>query len=528
MAVGAGSTDLMLDVAAQSCHRFSAGSNSPVFAACDGDVSWRAVSHLSLNYLSLVNASREEGAAALRELLALYAPSTNTRRRASWRNTCGDGRSGARRRLPGSGPLTFGRGLEIALVIDEMAFEGSSTYLLGSVLERYFARHVSLNSFTETVMRSEARGEMFRWVPLMGRETDTLTFLVALADAPYRFDFYQTMRRLECLYDERPRWGRALRPVDEPVRLGQDPDLAFPVSSLASFEQRDGRVPRLQVRLFGLFGPNGALPCHITEYARERLRHADDPTLCRFIDIIHHRFIALFYRAWAEAQPAVNRDRPRDDRFSTYVGAFVGLAPPSLRDRDSVPDMAKLFHAGALGRQVRNADGLAQILEHFFRVPVRIEQFVGHWMILARKDRTRLTTSSAILGSGAVLGGAGLGPPAQFRVHLGPLTMAHEGFLPGAALLRPLVDWIRQYFCFEFDWDVRLSLAQSAVPRPDAWQAASASAGRRGSGNTGGDRKWLISASTRKRMFRERTAPHERDQSRIVVRQVEQPRLQGD
>src|SRR5215211_3116331 len=169
----------------------------------------------------------------------------------------------------------------------------------------------------------------------MGREADALAFLAAVADAPYRYDFYQTLRRLECLYAEKPRLGSALRPVDEPVRLGQDPDLSFANAPLASFDLPDGRPPRLQVRLFGLFGPNGPLPIHITEYARERLRHADDPTFCRFLDIMHHRFIALFYRAWAQAQPAVNRDRPADDRFTVYVGAFLGMAPAAVRDRDS-------------------------------------------------------------------------------------------------------------------------------------------------------------------------------------------------
>ena len=67
----------------------------------------------------------------------------------------------------------------------------------------------------------------------MGRETDALAFLAGLADSPYRYDFYQTMRRLECLYDAKPRWGEALRPVDEPVRLGQDPDLSFAPAALA-------------------------------------------------------------------------------------------------------------------------------------------------------------------------------------------------------------------------------------------------------------------------------------------------------
>ena len=67
------------------------------------------------------------------------------------------------RRLRAPGPLAFGRGLEITVHIDELAFEGASAFLLGSVLDRYFARHVSINSFTETVLRSENRGEINRW-----------------------------------------------------------------------------------------------------------------------------------------------------------------------------------------------------------------------------------------------------------------------------------------------------------------------------------------------------------------------------
>src|SRR5262249_31299666 len=105
-------------------------------------------------------------------------------------------------------------------------------------------------------------------VATMGRETDALAFFAALADAPYRSDFYQTVRRLECMYAEKPRGGHALRPVDEPVRLGQEPDLSFAPAPLASFEPgQEGRPSRLQVRLFGLLGPNGPLPLHITDYA---------------------------------------------------------------------------------------------------------------------------------------------------------------------------------------------------------------------------------------------------------------------
>jgi type VI secretion system protein ImpH len=172
--------------------------------------------------------------------------------------------------------------------------------------------------------------------PTSGREADAVAFFADLARAPYRHDFYQTLRRLECVYGQKPRWGRALRPIDEPVRLGQDPDLTFAPAPLGSFQAADGAVPRLQVRLFGLFGPNGPLPTHITDYAYERWRNHGDVTLCRFLDIFHHRFLALFYRAWAQAQPHVNHDRPEDDRFMTYLDCHprrfaAATACPTLR-----------------------------------------------------------------------------------------------------------------------------------------------------------------------------------------------------
>jgi type VI secretion system protein ImpH len=311
----------------------------------------------------------------------------------------------------------------------------------------------------------------------LGNETDALSFLAEVAREPYRYDFYQTLRRLECLYADKPRWGAAMRPVDEPVRLGQDPDVAFAPAPLASLEfEPGGAPPRLRVRLFGLLGPNGPLPIHITEYARHRLRHAGDPTLSRFLDILHHRFIALFYRAWAQAQPHVNRDRAGQDRYLVYIGSFVGVAPPPLRHRDTVPDLARLFHAGTLVRQVRNAEGLTSILRQFFRVPAAIEEFVGHWLRLGPGERTYLRRHGVALGSGAVLGGRVWDHQGKFRIHLGPLTLAqYEAFLPpspngnpqsrgGGTLLRKLVDWVRFYLCFELDWDVRLILKHDEVP----------------------------------------------------------------
>jgi type VI secretion system protein ImpH len=298
----------------------------------------------------------------------------------------------------------------------------------------------------------------------MGHETDPVSFLAALADAPYRYDFYQALRRLEGLNPGVPRWGMARRPSEEPARLGQDPDLSFAPAPLALFD-RTGRVPRRQVRLFGLFGPNGPLPLHVTEYARERLHHAGDATLCRFFDVLQHRLLALFYRAWAQAQPHVQRDRPSQDRFTVYVGSLFGLARPAFRDRDSVSDLAKFFHVGAFVRHVRNAEGLTHILQQYFRVSVEIEERVGHWMLLSPGQRTQLPSQWASLGAGAVLGRQVWDRQHKFRIRLGPLTLAeYESFLPDGKRIKQLVDWVRLYLGLELEWDVRLALKKEQVP----------------------------------------------------------------
>src|SRR5207237_1337622 len=115
---------------------------------------------------------------------------------------------------------------------------------------------------------------------------------------------------------------------------------------------------------------------------------------------------------------------PRENRFAIYTGALFGLGGPKLRERDAVEDFAKLHFAGLMNRHVRNADGLAALLAGYFRVPVRIESFVGHWMKIPVQERTRLggLNDSAMLGVGTVLGARSWDRQHKFRIWLGPLT----------------------------------------------------------------------------------------------------------
>ena len=303
----------------------------------------------------------------------------------------------------------------------------------------------------------------------MRDQADILTLFQALEAAPYRWDFFQALRRVECQYPGLPRIGQALRPADEPLRLAQEPALTFAPATLSSFGIPPGAtVPRLRVRFFGLLGPNGPLPLHLTELARERVHHADDATLASFLDIFHHRFLSLFYRAWAQAQPTVSLDRPREDRFATYTGALCGIGDATLRERDAVPDFARLYYSGLLARHVRNADGLVALLGGYFRIGVTLEPYLGHWMTLPRGERTRLGGRAARghgVGTGAVLGGCVWDRQHKFRLALGPLDLVqYESFLPGGAAQPTLLAWVRHYLGDELAWDARLVLRREQVP----------------------------------------------------------------
>lgn len=164
MPLGMGKTDFMLDSAAPLASiRCVKGPSRPYSPLVGGAIAWQFISHLSFNYLSLLDTSPQEGAAALREILELYAVNSDAGIKKQI-----DGVRSVRvkpitRRLPMPGPITFGRGLEITLQLEELAFQGGSAFLFASVIEQFFARYASINSFTETVLVSSERGELMRW-----------------------------------------------------------------------------------------------------------------------------------------------------------------------------------------------------------------------------------------------------------------------------------------------------------------------------------------------------------------------------
>ena len=164
VAFGKGRTDFILEAAAPlEAIRCITGPTTPRKAPAFGDTAWNIVSHLSLNYLSLVESEPGQGARLLREFLALYADPDDPAALRQIEGVLQVGYAPVVRRIPIPGPITFGRGLEITLTLDDAAFEGSGVLPLASVLERFFARYVSVNSFAQTRAVSSTRGELKRW-----------------------------------------------------------------------------------------------------------------------------------------------------------------------------------------------------------------------------------------------------------------------------------------------------------------------------------------------------------------------------
>jgi type VI secretion system protein ImpG len=133
-----------------------------------GGLQWRLVSHLALNRLSIVQGG---GSEALREILKLYCfqEDEDARKRI-------DGITGLRSRssvsrIPFDFGVTFCRGLDVEVDLDEEQFTGSSAFLLASVLDRFFALYSALNSYSRlTATSKQRRTPIHRWPARIGEQ----------------------------------------------------------------------------------------------------------------------------------------------------------------------------------------------------------------------------------------------------------------------------------------------------------------------------------------------------------------------
>ena len=191
---------------------------------------------------------------------------------------------------------------------------------------------------------------------------------------------------------------------------------------------------RLIARFLGMFGPQGALPLTTTEESYLWLLERDD-AFPRFVDIFQRRFLALFFRAWADPRPIAQNDRPDEDRFRTYIGSMIGVGSPPYRDVDTISDFAKMEFAGLIASKAKSASRLRSLIAGLFGVKVEVDEFVGSWLSFDKQECTQLGANQSRLGADTILGSSVFSVSDKFRLRVFVKNIAqYERFLPGSDL----------------------------------------------------------------------------------------------
>ena len=288
---------------------------------------------------------------------------------------------------------------------------------------------------------------------------------------PWSVSFFQAVRLLRRAFPQRGAVGEFVPPASEPVRFQANPSLGFPASEIQSLDWPEtGDSPaQMKVNFMGLCSPSGVMPTPYTELILERAQKKDNG-FRDFLDIFNHRLISLFYRAWEKYRFFVRYERREPDSLSPLLRSFVGLGTKGLAERQEVADESLIFYAGLLGQRPRSALALKQVLADYFAVPVEVEQFVGKWIPLDRRDQTEFKDAERIteqLGYGAVVGDEVWDTQSTVRVKLGPLSRErYLDFLPRPTSKGYVVlNSILKFYCgTEIDFEVQLILDRNEAP----------------------------------------------------------------
>lgn len=300
-------------------------------------------------------------------------------------------------------------------------------------------------------------------MPTPKRRLDT-GVIARMIEQPYRFEFFQAVRVLEHLFVEQG--DRPGDVVGKRLRFPNTLSLGFPASEIEQLEllantpeQGLERVERWQAHFqkhlesvtltpafFGLLGGQGALPLSYTERLGEREVFHRDRAARAFLDIFSNRATALFYGAWKKYRLALQYELDRQGRFLPLTQALCGLTQHSRSKETAsggVSDQALAYYSGAIGQRPLSAAYLQQVLSEYFRVPMRIEQFVGGWHSVPVDQRSHLGAPGLVLGRNALVGGRVWQRDLRMCLWVGPLVReTFDDFLPGATAAKALATWL--------------------------------------------------------------------------------------
>jgi type VI secretion system protein ImpH len=279
--------------------------------------------------------------------------------------------------------------------------------------------------------------------------------------------FFQAVRMLQRMEQDRQPVGHFVTPQGETIRFSSLPTLSFPPSELYSLvRNQDGQL-RMTVQFMGLCSAISVLPSPYTELILQRIQQKDHG-MSDFFDIFNHRMVSFFYRGWEKYRFFVGYENAGSDQISPRLMDLLGLGTVGLQGRVGIPDQAALNYVGLLGRHVRSAASLQQILEDYFSVAVELHQFAGTWRKLQPENQTSfsgLGGASERLGVGVVAGDEVWDHHGRIRVLLGPMKFEqYLTFLPGQSTYEELCALLRFYSNRAYETEVQLALEKEEAP----------------------------------------------------------------
>lgn len=286
---------------------------------------------------------------------------------------------------------------------------------------------------------------------------DHLTFLADAAGETRRYGLFPIARGAEARAAHLPRIGRARRPAQSIADFTQVPSLSFPDSTLAEVEVTGARA-RVGGHWFGLTGPMGPLPLHMTEFAAFERRYARQRPFGRWLDLLAGRMLQFFIRAWGDSQPASQADRPDDDRFAQQIAQLTGAAQGAGRNA-AFPALGR-GHYAALFASRRSAGAIEDALTHLLRQEVRIHEFQPRWRPIEPEDQTRLGRQFCRLGDEAMTGTRANVASDAFRVVIRARSrIEYEALLPSGPRFAVLAQALDAFAPSHLEWDVALEIA---------------------------------------------------------------------
>lgn len=322
-----------------------------------------------------------------------------------------------------------------------------------------------------------------------------LAVIERLFEQPHRFQFFQAVQVLEQWFAHEEGLNRAAV-LSLKLQFRNSLSLAFPASEIAEFDTvrseradvdlelpseatgqpaapagpraKDIEQVRITPAFMGLLGASGALPHFYTElFVQREVLHRDRAARA-FLDIFQHRALVLFYEAWRKHRLAVQYQSDRHNRFTPLVLSLAGLGQRSLRQRlaadGGVQDESLAFFAGTLQRRPVSPVQLQRMVSEYFRVPVKVEQFVGRWFDLPADGVSLLGQRNGVLGQSAVMGERIWQRDLRLRLAIGPLKRAdYQRFLPGGRAARALAQLLTLVSGTTLEYEVRLVLRAADV-----------------------------------------------------------------